>query len=179
MNRKYVREVGGMYALILCIPIFFSACVSKERTQSILFQTIFLEKEGLFRGINLGNSLEEVKKYEKVSPRHDDLIGLTYYYPLADSQQLFLEYYSGLPESGLRGDSLKAIIANVFLQDEMVAAELYREIQNHFKTKMGLSLGDYGEDVWEGETRYGQMEVHLKFSEGGRGISINFVELNN
>lgn len=179
MNRKYGRKPVGLSMLMLCIFFCFHACTRVESTQSTLFQTIFLTKKGLFRGINLGNSLEAVKKAEKSPPRHDDLLGLTYYYPLPDSQQLFLEYYSGLPESGLRGDSVKAIVANVFLQDEMVAAELYREIQQHFKSRMGFSLGDYGQDVWVGETATGRMEVHLAFNKAGKGLSINFVESAN
>lgn len=179
MKPKSSRKVSMFYALILGISLFWGSCISQEQSQSILFQTIFLEEDGLFRGINLGNPLSEVKKREQTAPRHDDLLGLTYFYPLPDSQQLFLEYYSGLPESGLRGDSLRAIIANVFLQDEMIAAELYREIQNHFKMKLGLSQGDYGADIWEGETPYGRMEVHLRFNEGGKGLSVNFVEIEN
>lgn len=179
MNLNFCR--GRAWIVIITGVILYGslACTEQDKTKTGLFQTIFLEEKGLFRGINLGMGLTEVRAQEEQAPRHDDLLGLTYYYPLADSQQLFLEYYTGLSESGLRGDSLKAILANVFLRDEMIAAELYREIQAHFRSQLGISLGDYGNDIWEGETSNGRMEVLLRFNEGGKGLSINFVEIEN
>ncbi len=176
MERKHFPFsylIGGFLLLILAGG---EACASRERSQSLLFQELFQNKKGLFRGNELGDALSDVREREGIPPKHDDLLGLSYYYPLPDSQQLFVEYYTGLPESGLRGDSLNAITANIFLQNEIIAAELYREIQGHFRARMGLSIGEYGEDIWEGESPRGRMEARLRFTEGGRGLSVNFVK---
>jgi hypothetical protein len=150
-------------------------CADPPPENSELFQAVFLTEEKVFRGLSLGVSLDSVRTQEQGAPRHEDLLGLAYAYPLPDSQQLFVEYYTPPSESGQPQDAVQAIVANVVIRDPLRTAALYQEIQEHFRQKYGLSLGNYGNDRWEGEIRQGPIEVFLHLNGPRQGLTLNFI----
>jgi len=157
--------------------LIISACQNPQQPHSLLFQQIFIVENSLFRGAELGMEIEEIQQIEQTAPRSQDLLGLTFAYVLADSQQLYVEYYNGLAENGQPQDQVQAILANIFLSDELIAAELYQEILLFFTDTFGLSEGEFGQDRWQGETADFPIEVRLKLNADQRSLSISFIAL--
>jgi len=163
------------YFLIQLIIMFvFLACASTQATQKPLFRQIFLQEEGTFRAIQLGEAMENVQKKEKTKPKHNDLLGLVYEYPLSENRKLALEYYFDNGQKENESRHLQAIIANIELESEIETAQLYEEIELYFNQKHGLPFGDYGKRVWKEEAK--SMEIIVSLAENKKGISLNFIQ---
>lgn len=152
----------------------FAACASTQATQKPLFRQIFLNDEGTFRAIQLGEAIENVQKKEKSSPKHNDLLGLVYEYSLSENHQLAVEYYFDNAQKENESRHLQAIIANIELKSEIETAQLYEEIETYLNAKYGLAVGDYGKRVWKEEAK--SMEIIVSLAENKKGISLNFIQ---
>lgn len=162
------------YLFPLLIMLVLAACTSTQATQKPLFRQIFLNEEGTFRAIQLGEAIEKVQKMEKVSPKHNDLLGLVYEYSLSKDHQLAVEYYFDNAKKENESRHLQAIIANIELKSEIEAAQLYEEIELYFNQKYGLPVGDYGRRVWKDDNK--SMEIIVSLAEDKKGISLNFIQ---
>ena len=72
--------------------LVFAAC-KREPKRSEYFEKVFKEKAGAtFRGVDLGMPLNEIRKIEASSPKHDDQWGQVFEYGLGGKNKYFVEY---------------------------------------------------------------------------------------
>jgi hypothetical protein len=159
---------------LLLISLVLIACASTQATQKPLFRQIFLNEEGTFRAIQLGEAMENVLKKEKSKPKHNDLLGLVYEYSLSENHKLAIEYYFDNAQKENESRHLQAIIANIELKSEIETAQLYEEMELFLNQKYGLPSGDYGKRIWKEEAK--SMEIIVSLAENKKGISLNFIQ---
>jgi hypothetical protein len=134
-----------------------------------------MEGPGLFRGINLRDTLPLVKEMEKAEPKHEDLLGLSYSYALESESggKLVLEYYSDNLQTGTESNRISSVIANIFLNDPVRTTSFYQELESYLTEKYGIPSGKRGNYSWE--SRVLNLEVGLKSGDLPNSITLNFV----
>lgn len=157
----------------MALLLFQQACNSPQKARSSTFTDLVTEKEGIFRGVELGWPLEEVKKVETAAALvHDDEFGLVYKLELEGGRYARIEYFTD-PERD--NQELISIICNVHLNDQVEAGDLYREMEEHLSNMHGVADGGFGDRKWV-SSRAGRarIETRLKMLPGKEGISLNF-----
>ncbi len=122
--------------------------------------------------------MQEVKVAElPVKPEaYSDEITLSYRYTLPDHKQILTDFYSARLKSSLNSDILLSLVAHVYFEDEVEAAQIYNEFQQRFTEQYGLPNGSYGSLVWNGGTEYaGNMEIRLFLNDNKKGFSVNYL----
>ena len=160
------------------IILMWIACDQPREVYSPLLDQVFLVDTATFRGINLGDELQEAKNREQPQdPSYEDPLGVVYEYSLEDNQELFVEYYLDNFNQEEQNNSIVSIIANISMQGEVEADALYKECMEYFTRRYGLSSGTFGNYTWEDRTQSGtRMEIILKLDGSKRGITINFID---
>lgn len=155
-----------------------ASCNNRPSQQGDLFQKIFLNPETDFRGIQLGDNIQEVRSLAApVLPHYQDRYGLSFSHELQPGVTLKTDYYSDNLITGLETNKIASIVAHVELDNEVETARLYQEIRDFFDSKYNLAIGSYGDYIWSSATRdFGVMEIRLRLDDSKRGIVINFVD---
>ncbi|MEM8901433.1 MAG: hypothetical protein AAGC85_25210 [Bacteroidota bacterium] len=169
---------------ILCwltaFSLFFFSCGREESSRSQLFAEIFKDQQSTFRGTNLGDDISVPKQNELPQvPKYIDSLGIVYEYGLVQGDKLFVEYFKDKNKEEENANQVAAIIANVYLEDEITTSQLYNEIQTYLNSieDYGLSSGSYGNYFWESRTKNNnRMEIYLKLDDTKKGITLNFIE---
>ncbi|MEM6767525.1 MAG: hypothetical protein AAF824_12065 [Bacteroidota bacterium] len=174
-----MRSLNIICCCGIVLYLLITACGREENVRSQLFEDIFIDQESTFRGTNLGDDISVPKQNElpKV-PKYIDSLGIVYEYALEGGDKLFVEYYKDKNEEE-EANLVAAIIANVYLKDEIITSQLYNEIQSYLNSieAYGLSSGSYGNYSWESRTaNNNRMEISLKLDDTKRGITLNFIE---
>ena len=154
------------------------ACDQPGEVYSPLLDDIFLVDTATFRGINLGDDIQEAKNREQPQdPSYEDPLGVVYEYELGNNQELFVEYYQDNFNQEGQNNSIISIVANISMNGEVEADALYKECMDYFTRLYGLSSGTFGNYTWEDRTLSGtRMEIVLKLDGSKRGITINFID---
>lgn len=167
--------------LIVLVGLMISlqtACDNRSAQQGQLFQKIFLDPESDFRGVKLGNNIQEVRSLAApVLPHYQDRYGLSFSHEIQPGVTLKTDYYSDNLITGLESNKIASIVAQVELSNEVETARLYQEIKDFFDAKYNLAIGNYGDYLWSSATRdFGVMEIRLRLDDSKKGIVINFVD---
>ncbi|MEM7509785.1 MAG: hypothetical protein AAF388_02555, partial [Bacteroidota bacterium] len=118
-------------------------------------------------------------KEGKIVPVEITLALLKQAMELAEGDKLFVEYYKDKNKEEESANQVAAIIANVYLEDEITTSQLYNEVQTYLNSveDYGLSSGSYGNYSWESRTKNNnRMEISLKLDDTKKGITLNFIE---
>lgn len=146
-------------------------------THSPLYNRIFLDAPGTFRGNELGTDIQQVPKIEVADPKHEDKLGLTYEVDLGKERKMLLDYFSDNLKTERESNRLASIIANILLEDEVEAAKLYNEIQLVCNNRYRLASGVYGNYLWQSSNDFtSSIEVRLKLNEDKKGLTISFID---
>lgn len=143
-----MRQPQLCFLLFICI--FFSACsTAPEPNKQIVSQfsgvlpQVMQNDEGLFHGISLGMTTEEVKTH--VSP--SDSLGTEQKnyleYEGKISAQKIYDYDCNFDEKGL-----KDITLDIYLKDEKNADSLYTDFKNYFSKRYGAPGESDGRTIW-------------------------------
>lgn len=169
----------GKYAMILLVMIIgMASCRVQTSSHSDVFYEIFRGDTTMFRGTNLGDNIAVVEDHEAPNePEHNDKLGLSYHIELDTATSMVVDYYSDNIRSEIPLNRVASVVANISLDDEVRAAQLYGEIQSYFNRTYGLYSGTYGDYSWSASTKYTpDMEVRLILDENKRNITINFID---
>lgn len=155
-----------------------TSCDNRSAQKGDLFQKIFLNPESDFRGVKLGNNIQEVRSLAApVLPHYQDRYGLSFSHEIQPGVSLKTDYYSDNLITGLESNKIASIVAQINLSNEVETARLYQEIKDFFDKKYNLAIGSYGDYLWSSATRdFGVMEIRLRLDDSKRGIVINFVD---
>lgn len=154
------------------------SCDNRSAEQGDLFRQIFLYPETDFRGVELGDNIQEIRSLAApVLPHYQDRYGLSFSHELRPEGTLKTDYYSDNLITGLETNKIASIVAQINLSNEVETARLYQEIKDFFDSKYNLAIGTYGDYIWSSSTRdFGVMEVRLRLNNSKREIVINFVD---
>ncbi|WNJ19519.1 hypothetical protein [Pontibacter sp. G13] len=160
-----------------CICLLNVACQGPQRSYSALYGEVFLDDSTTFRGTNLGGPIERVVQQEIPQPIHKDKLGLAYEIPLSEGGMMLVDYYSDNLRTNQATDRITSIVANILLEDELLASQFYQEVQSKFNLKYGVGMGQYGDYYWEsGNQLINQMEVRLRLGDSRKRVLINFID---
>lgn len=164
--RKFVHLDWKALALFL---VLCQGCASPSLERSELFSKLFGDESATFRGVELGEPLDEVKTKEEGAPRNSDRYGYVYRLDLGAERYAMLEYMSKAQENRI----VNAIVVNVFLTDEGETSDLYKESEEFLRSKYGVGDGSFGEFNWDAEEK--GIQVTLRLLDNKKSFSLNFV----
>ena len=133
----------------------------------------------MFRGIQFGTSLEEVKGKENLNPDIEYGDYLHYYLnadSIAEGESVDIEYFFN------RNDQLDMVIAFYNLTDKEtihpLADELYRYLERKYGRPRQDELGWYHWDFEEKNNESGTIEINLvgETEPGYMGVEIEFIK---
>ncbi|MFN0203440.1 MAG: hypothetical protein ACKVTZ_18075 [Bacteroidia bacterium] len=171
----FLHKVQAAFFLYLLLCLL--ACQTSQQVEQKRVMHIFLTENATFRGYNLGDSLSKIKAKAEMPPKHEDWLGLVYAYQVEKNCQMQVEYYADNVQTGRKSNRLQAIIANIELQDEIEAANLYEEMQEFLIQKYGATSGNFGNLRWEDPLL--NLEILLKLHPNKKGITLNFLTANH
>lgn len=159
---------------IICCCLWL-AC-QRPQTHSAVFNRIFQpEKGGVFRGVALGEDIGRVKRIETAHPRHEDRLGLSYRYTIADTE-VRVEYYADNLQTAQPSNRLTSIVVHILPRNAAAGAKMYTEILQYLRQEYGTeSPSNYGGVLWQASER-GVMTT-LRHTESYQDIALNFVVL--
>jgi len=163
----------------LMVALFAPGCSNEAPSHDPVYLRLFRDDSTAFRGVDPGDALSEVKRYEDAGQiLHEDELGLSYRIPLNDKEEMLIDYHSDNLQTELSSNRLASIVANVLLIDEIRTAKLYNEVQVLFNERYGVANGSYGDLRWEGLTRHlTPMEIILRMDDSKKGLTLNFVDM--
>lgn len=161
------------------LPFFFAlsivlaACTGLKQTSQSRYNEIFGAEAGFFRAARIGDDKKKIRTlFQQQSPLYDDLLGLTYIFPLTDGT-VRAEFYSDLLSTSTESFPIRAIHLYLNLQDEIKTAETYDEIHKEFVKRYGLPDGAYGGWFWQNPAN--QMSIYLMLLPDKQRIKIQFI----
>jgi len=161
-------------AVVLFGVIFFLASCGSGDTPT--FDSIIKSEEGHFRGIEIGASLDEVKKSESVKPQDEEEDYLYYDIELGADDSYAISY--SFDEKGLY-----EIQVDVFFEQPQSAVDLFSKFRTYFGEKYGSSKEeDDGYATWLTTSSVSdEIEISLIDESAGYDygkISITFYDLD-
>lgn len=165
--------------LLLFLPwLILCSCERTHSNHSELFTQIFISADNDFRGVNLGQGIQDILTIASpLLPKYQDRYGVSYEIKLVPSGSLRADYYTDNLISGMETNKIASIVAQVSLDNEVETARLYQEIKEYFDLRYNLPAGVYGDYLWSSATRdFGVIEVRLRLDDSKRGIVFNFVD---
>lgn len=154
--------------IIGLILILFQACGTPKAERSELFSKLYADESGDFRGLTLGDPIQDVKKTEPGAPKTFDRFGYVYKLNLGEEKYAMLEYMSREGENRI----LNAIVANIFLNDEGETSDIYRESEEFLRGRHGVPDGTFGSYRWDDEDK--GMYISLRLLDDKKSFSLNF-----
>ena len=128
------------YLLVLSVIVLFSAC-TKEKTP--YFEAILKSEKGLFRGVEMSTTMEEVKSLEDEAFLVDDMGDYLYYDFIVDTVNSFTvsyDFYENL---------LYEIEMAAFFKSVDDAKDLFNNFEDYFDHKYGKGkLAEDGYTSW-------------------------------
>lgn len=117
------------YSILTLSLIFLFSCANKP--QSTYFDTIVKSEEGIFRGIEIGNSVEQIKTAENKEFLVDNMSDYLYYdYKLDMGNSYTISY-------DFSEDKLYEIQLSSYFDAIEDAEKLFADFNNHFTKKYG------------------------------------------
>jgi hypothetical protein len=166
-----MRHQTAIYRILLgltLIVLVFAAC-KREPKRSEYFEKVFKEKAGAtFRGVDLGMPLNEIRKIEASSPKHDDQWGQVFEYGLGGKNKYFVEYLVRDPTA----KTVSSIVSNILLEEKSAAADLFAEIEMHLRNRYGVADGTLGNLRWIDEEI--NLLVALRMLDDKKSISLSY-----
>lgn len=150
---------------LLCL---LAACQQERVEHSASFDKIFREGEGTFRGVDLGDDLEKVRKIENGLALNDDRFGLVYRTNLDEGEKCMVEYMS----MGDEPRTVSAILVNAMLAREQEATRLYNEVEAYLRGRHGVPEGSFGTYAWLDPER--SLDITLRMLSDKKSFSLNF-----
>jgi hypothetical protein len=164
------RSISIVWLLSLTVVLAVSCKKEEERSEE--FSKIFRQdKDGTFRGVDLGMPLEKVKAIEGNAPKHDDQWGFVYEYGLGGKKRYFLEYICKDPKVR----NVNSIVLNVFLDEKTVATHLFTEMEMYLRQRYGVADGALGNLRWSNDEA--NLLIALRMLDDKKSISLNYVPL--
>ena len=155
------------------------ACQTEEPLHSPMFEQIFIEGEGTFRGIFLQDDISVVKRKESgLPPLYEDPLGISYKIRGQNGDDVYIEYYTPLGRSDQPLTQISSIVVNVVMREELRAANLYDETFAHLSQLYGVPQGTYEHYTWDGilQAKTGTgMEIILKLDDSKNKITLNYI----
>ena len=154
------------FLLLMVLPL--ASCQSDRVEQPEYFKKIFKGGEETFRGLDLGDDLQEVRKAEGGSPHNDDEFGLAYKLNLGEGEECLVEYMS------LAGEErkLQSILVNVALAEEAQTTALYNEVEAFLRRRHGVPDGSFGNYEWKDEES--NLDISMRMLSDKKSFSLNF-----
>lgn len=158
---------------ILTLALLLQSCAGTKQTTLSRYNEIFGTEAGFFRASRIGEDKKEIRtRFRDQSPLYDDLLGLTYIFPLTEGT-LRAEFYSDFLQTGTETFPIRAIHLYLSLQDEIKTAETYDEIHKEFVRRYGVPDGAYGGWFWQNSAN--QMSIYLMLLPDKQRIKIQFI----
>lgn len=155
------------------------ACQAENTLHSPIFQDIFAQGEGTFRGIFLQDDISVVKlKEADLPPLYEDPLGISYKVQTSEGDEIYIEYYTPLGRSDQPLTQISSIVVNVVMREEGRAASLYEEILGYLNQLHGVPQGSFEHHIWDGilQAKTGTgMEVILKLDDSKNKITLNYI----
>ncbi len=142
------------------LPILFiiSSCSnskSKLKEYGPVFQSVMLSDEGVFRGVNMGDSQVEIQKNESAKPIEADTGYLYYEYKL-DTVGTFNITYN-FDDRGLN-----EIQSDIFINKSDQAEAIFDKFKTYFDQHYGDSESQMGFNVWTVKSeKYDEIKISL------------------
>ena len=152
---------------------FLYACAGTSESESRLYKQVFPEEKAMFRGMNLGDKLDNI--HEKMQAKYADILGVVYEIPLSATEKMNVHYYIDNLQTNKETNRIAAIQATIRVNDEVETTQLYHQIQQHLTQKYGLPTGNYGTLKWENAAY--SMEVSLNIANNRKGIDLAFISV--
>lgn len=145
-------------AVIAFLPLLFivSSC-SKSSLKEFgpVFQSVVLSDEGVFRGINLGDSQAAIEKKESVKPVESDSGYLYYEYKLDTTGSFNVTY--NFDERGLN-----EIQSDIFINKSEQTEAIYDKFKAYFDEHYGDSESQMGFTVWTVKSeKYDEIKISI------------------
>lgn len=163
------REKWTTIVLCFSFCLLIWGCGDSNPTAESLVEQLFGQADGVFRGLGVGSTAEEVKKQEGGNPRFEDQWGLQYEINLGESRELLIDYL--LEDSSRR---VKSIVALLSLRDEVEASEQFNAIETRLSRDYGVPDGSFGDYFW-GPQRV-NLSIQLRLLENKSSLSLNFFQ---
>lgn len=134
---------------IVCCSLFAACSSEPERKKDIVDQftgslpTIMQHDEGLFHGISLGMTLEEVKQNVPPSDSMSKLEENKYLFEGKLSANKEFSYECDFDSKGLNDITL-----DIYLKDEPNADSLFTDFSNYFSKRYGMPVLEEGVTTW-------------------------------
>jgi hypothetical protein len=134
---------------IICCSLFAACSSEPERKKDIVNQfsgalpTLMQHDEGLFHGISLGMTLEEVKQNVPPSDSMSKLEENKYLFEGKLSANKEFSYECDFDSKGLNDITL-----DIYLKDEPNADSLFIDFSNYFSKRYGMPVLEEGVTTW-------------------------------
>jgi hypothetical protein len=148
----------GLVALTMILAV--SSC-TQETPKSVNYASIpelvTLGDAGVFRGFNLGDSLNTVLRKETKKPIEVDSGYLYYEYAILDTVGSFNITYNFDEDGGLN-----EIQSNIFIMKSSETEIVLNQFKTYFDKYFGPSRTEMGYDVWSVKSaKYGEVKINL------------------
>lgn len=157
------------HLLSVFVFILLFSCSSEEN----YFEDFVGTNQGIFRGSEMGDSAEKVKKLEKLTPDNEEGEEyLHYHYEWKDNQQYTLEY-------SFDDEGLYEIEATAYITCHEAVGDLYNQLKTHYTKKYGIPKhdDDSGVTVWSVASGNSQKTDITIVEDSERGeLSISIID---
>ncbi len=146
---KYKMRLYKFLIFIICCSMFAACSSEPELKKDIVSQfsgalpKIILHDEGIFHGIMLGMTLEEVKKNIPATDSMSNLEENKYLFEGKLSASKEYSYECTFDSKGLNDLTL-----DIYLKDEKNADSLYTDFSNYFSKRYGMPVLEEGVTTW-------------------------------
>lgn len=168
----------SVYYIFLILLIGTSACTTKQkRTAQTADSTaapalaitdaprpvadrltrLGLTSDSQWRGLNLGDDFDSVKKTEKGEPFEQDArhVGYAVDFPNLESMDVLYEQ---------QNEKISAITADLYLNNRFAVDECQKALSDHFTNRYGTPKTVNGNSVW-----HGPVSEHIRLSDVSKG----------
>lgn len=165
MNRKvFVSRKSLIFIFCWAVSFLLASC-RQEIKHSEKFRKIISSDEGIFRGIEFGTSVAQVREKEKSEPLYDDALSVSYDILLGENEKAVIHY-----DKDSSGVSVEYFRSKIILKDDVSAKDLYKELHDYYNVKLGTSKSNVEfKEYWKAETNPSYL-VELTLPQGETNI---------
>lgn len=159
--------------------LVLTSCDDSNRGKSVLFYEVFRDDSTTFRGVELGDPIQQVVYAEQgIDPIHQDQMGVSYRVLLNPGYEMWVDYHSDYLIAPSPKEALAAIDVNIFIGDEVETAKLFREIGQHYDQRYGIHRVAESDYIWEGASgNETAMEIMLRLNENKVALTLNYIDI--
>jgi hypothetical protein len=168
--RQYFKAMRAKYfvsGLLLLLSV--GACKRSLEKYGEDFASIMKNDDGLFRGVNIGDTQDQVQQTERAAPASFTENVLTYEGQINETSEYAIRY-------GFENGSLFEIIVDATFEDTDDGVKVIKGFKEFFTERYGMFKLGSGFCVWDVKTNVA--DVHIELVDDGEYASFGQFSLN-